>query len=84
MRATLPISSILVAASDRAKDIFEITFQNAEAIWRDCNWPRYVGFTSKHSDIYGFVSLAAKSNCEWRERVGDYIDCLPIMSVTSC
>jgi hypothetical protein len=68
---------ILVAASDRAKDIFEITFQNAEAIWRDCNWPRYVGFTSKHPNIYGFKSLAAKTDSEWRGRLGDYLDSLP-------
>jgi hypothetical protein len=68
---------ILVAASDRAKDIFEITFQNTETIWRDCNWPRYVGFTSKHPDIFGFKSLAAKADSEWRGRLGDYLDSLP-------
>jgi hypothetical protein len=68
---------ILVAASDRAKDIFEITFQNAETIWRDCNWTRYVGFTSKHPDTLGFKSLAAKTESEWRGRLGDYLDSLP-------
>jgi len=68
---------VLAAASDRAKDIFEITFQNAETIWRDVEWRRYVGFTSKHPDILGFKSLAAKSNAEWRGRVVDYLDGLP-------
>ena len=68
---------ILVAASDRAKDIFEITFQNAETIWRDCDWRRYVGFTSKHPDIHGFTSLAAKADSDWRGRLGDYLDSLP-------
>jgi hypothetical protein len=68
---------ILVAASDRAKDVFEITFQNAEAIWRDCSWTRYVGFTSKHPDLLGFKSLAAKSDADWRGRLGDYLDSLP-------
>ncbi|MGB8631539.1 MAG: hypothetical protein WCD69_19510 [Xanthobacteraceae bacterium] len=68
---------ILVAASDRAKDIFEITFQNADSIWRDVNWRRYVGFTTKHPDILGFKSLSAKSDVDWRGRVGDYLDNLP-------
>lgn len=68
---------ILVAASDRAKDIFEITFQNTDAIWRDVNWRRYVGFTTKHPDILGFKSLSAKSDVDWRGRVGDYLDSLP-------
>jgi hypothetical protein len=68
---------ILVAASDRAKDIFEITFQNADTIWRDVNWRRYVGFTTNHPDILGFKSLSAKSDVEWRGRVGDYLDSLP-------
>jgi hypothetical protein len=69
---------MLVAASDRAKDIFEITFQSAETIWRDCNWPRYVGFTSKHPDILGFKALAAKTDSDWRGRLGDYLDSLPV------
>jgi hypothetical protein len=60
-----------------ARDIFEIVFQNAETIWRDCDWPRFVGFTSKHPDIYGFKVLAAKGPCDWRQAVGDYLDALP-------
>jgi hypothetical protein len=68
---------VLVAASDRAKDIFDITFQNSETIWRECDWPRYVGFTSKHPDAFGFKSLAAKSDADWRGRLADYLDGLP-------
>jgi hypothetical protein len=68
---------VLVSSSDRARDIFEIVFQNAETIWRDCDWPRYVGFTSKHPDIYGFTAVAAKRPSDWRGEVGDYLDGLP-------
>jgi hypothetical protein len=28
----------LVSSSDRGRDIFEIVFQNSEAIWRSCDW----------------------------------------------
>jgi len=75
-----PIASrfcVLVTSSDRGRDIFEIVFQNAETIWRDCNWPRFVGFTSKYPDIYGFKALAAKAPSDWRGEVGDYLDNLP-------
>jgi hypothetical protein len=68
---------VLVTSSDRARDIFEIVYQNAESIWRDCNWPRFVGFTSKHPDLYGFGVLAAKGPFEWRQAVVDYLDALP-------
>lgn len=68
---------VLVAASDRATDVFKITFKNADTIWRDVKWRRYVGFTSKHPDMLGFKSLPARSNAEWRGRVGDYLDDLP-------
>ena len=68
---------VLVTSSDRGRDIFEIVFQNAETIWRDCDWPRFVGFTSKHRDIYGFKALAAKAPSDWRGEVGDYLDSLP-------
>jgi hypothetical protein len=68
---------VLVSSSDRGRDIFEIVFQNAETMWRDCDWPRYVGFTSKHPDIYGFKRLAAKRPSDWRGEVGDYLDALP-------
>jgi hypothetical protein len=64
---------VLVTSSDVARDVFEIVFQNTEAIWRDCDWPRFVGFTSKHPDIYGFKSLAEcickpRSCCSYENR----------------
>jgi hypothetical protein len=68
---------VLVSSSDRGRDIFEIVFQNSEAIWRDCDWPRYVGFTSKHPDMYGFKTITAKKSSHWRGEVGDYLDALP-------
>jgi hypothetical protein len=68
---------VLITSSDRARDIFEIVFQNAETIWRDCDWPRYVGFTNKHPDIYGFTALSVKRPSHWREEVIDYLDALP-------
>jgi len=68
---------VLVASSDRARDIFEITFKNAETIWRGCDWPRYVGFTNRHPDIYGFKALAAKAPSDWRGELGDQLDQLP-------
>src|SRR5262249_53299746 len=68
---------VLVASSDHGRDIFELVFQNAETIWRDCNWPRYVGFTSKHPDIYGFKVLAARNPSDWRGELGNQLDSLP-------
>lgn len=68
---------IFVSSSDRARDVFEIVFQNAESIWRDCDWPRYVGFTSKHPDLYGFTAVAAKQPSDWRGEFGDQLDSLP-------
>lgn len=68
---------VLVSSSDRGRDIFEIVFQSAEAMWSSCNWPRYVGFTSVHPDMYGFKALAAKVSSDWHGEVGDYLDALP-------
>jgi hypothetical protein len=68
---------VFVSSSDRARDIFEIVFQNAQTIWRDCAWPRYVGFTSKHPDMYGFKAVAAKGPSDWRGELGDQIESLP-------
>jgi hypothetical protein len=68
---------LLVTSSDRARDVFEIVFRNAETIWRDCDWPRFVGFTSKWPDIYGFKTLAAKGPSHWRQEVTEYLDGLP-------
>src|SRR5437588_787790 len=68
---------VLVNSSDRARDIFEIVFQNAGTIWRDCDWPRYIGFTSKQPDLYGFKALAAKTPSDWCGELGDHLDSLP-------
>jgi hypothetical protein len=68
---------LLVSSSDRGRDIFEIVFQNSETIWRDCDWPRFVGFTSKHPNMYGFKAIAAKAPSDWRGEVCDYLDALP-------
>jgi len=68
---------VLVSSSDRGRDIFEIVFQNSEKIWRDCDWPRYVGFTSKHPDVYGFTALAAKSPSNWQGELDSQLDSLP-------
>jgi hypothetical protein len=68
---------LFVTSSDRGRDIFEIVFQNAEKMWRDCDWPRYVGFTSKYPDLYGFTALAAKSPSDWQGELGDQLDQLP-------
>jgi len=68
---------VLITSSDSGRDIFETVFQNAETIWRNCDWPRFVGFTSKHRDLYGFKTLAAKGPFEWRKAVVDYLDALP-------
>jgi hypothetical protein len=68
---------VLITSSDSGRDIFETVFQNAETIWRDCDWPRFVGFTTKHPDLYGFKALSAKGPFEWRQAVVDYLDALP-------
>jgi hypothetical protein len=68
---------VLITSSDSGRDIFETVFQNAETIWRNCDWPRFVGFTTKHPDLYGFKALAAKGPFEWRQAVVDYLDALP-------
>ena len=65
---------LFVSSSDRARDVFEIVFQNSEKMWRDCDWPRYVGFTSKHPDMYGFKAIPAKAPSGWREELGDQLD----------
>jgi hypothetical protein len=68
---------VLVTSSDNGRDIFETVFQNSEMIWRNCDWPRFVGFTTTHPDLYGFKALAAKGPFEWRQAVIDYLDALP-------
>jgi hypothetical protein len=68
---------VFVSSSDRARDIFEIVFQNSETMWRNCNWPRYVGFTSTHPDMYGFKAVAATKASDWRGEISDQLDRLP-------
>jgi hypothetical protein len=68
---------VLVSSSDRGRDIFELVFQNADTIWRNCDWPRFVGFTTEHPDLYGFKALAAKAPSDWRGEVSDQLDNLP-------
>jgi hypothetical protein len=68
---------ILVNSSDRARDIFEVVFPNAEEMWRDCAWPRFAGFTSAQPDLYGFTSVAAKGPSDWRGELADQLDALP-------
>jgi hypothetical protein len=68
---------LFISSSDRARDVFEIVFQNSDNIWSNCDWPRYVGFTSKHPDMYGFKAIPAKAPSGWREEFGDQLDCLP-------
>jgi hypothetical protein len=75
-----PISDrfcVLVSSSDCGRDIFEIVFQNSDRIWRECNWPRYAGFTSKYLDLYGFKALAAKTASNWQGELVDHLDSLP-------
>lgn len=68
---------VLVNSSDRARDIFEIVFRNAETMWRDCDWPRFAGFTSMQPDIYGFTSVAACTPSDWRSEFAGQLDSLP-------
>jgi hypothetical protein len=68
---------VFVSSSDRGRDIFEIVFQNAEKMWRDCDWPRYVGFTTKHADVYGCKVVAAKAPSNWQGELVDQLDSLP-------
>ena len=68
---------VFITTSDRALDIFEIVYRNAETIWRDCDWPRYVGLTSAHPDVYGFQVLTAKATGSWRDEMLDQFEQLP-------
>jgi hypothetical protein len=68
---------VLVSSSDHGRDVFEIVFQNAETIWRDCDWPRYVGFTRKRPDTYGFKAVAATKPSNWRGELCDQLNSLP-------
>lgn len=68
---------VLVNSSDRARDVFEIVFQNANKMWTGCDWPRFAGFTSLQADMYGFQSVAARGPSDWRGELGDQLDSLP-------
>ena len=68
---------VLVNSSDRARDIFEIVFRNAEDMWRDCEWPRFAGFTGPQPELYGFRSVAAKGPSDWRGELAAQLDALP-------
>jgi hypothetical protein len=68
---------VLVSSSDRGRDIFEIVFQNSDAIWKNCRWRRYVGFTSAHAGSYGFEALAARVPSNWQGELVDHLDALP-------
>jgi hypothetical protein len=68
---------VFVTTSDRALDIFKIVYRNAESIWRYCDWPRYVGLTTDHPDLYGFKVLTAKGPGGWREEMLDQFEQLP-------
>jgi hypothetical protein len=68
---------VLVNSSDRARDIFEIVFRDAEKIWARCDWPRFAGFTSAQPDLYGFRSVATRGPSDWRCEFADQLDALP-------
>lgn len=68
---------VLVNSSDRGRDIFEIVFRNAETMWRNCDWPRFVGSTSAQPDMYGFQSVAARGASDWRSELASQLDALP-------
>lgn len=68
---------VLVSSSDRGRDIFEIVFQNSDAIWENCHWRRYVGFSSIHPGMYGFEALAARAPSNWQGELVDHLDALP-------
>ncbi len=67
---------VLVASSDGRKDIFDVCFAHSERIWKDCDWPRYVGLTHAWPDQHGFKVVRSRQ-VEWRKAVADYVDALP-------
>jgi hypothetical protein len=68
---------VFITTSDRALDIFEIVYRNAETIWRDCDWPRYVGLTTARPNLYGFKVLTAKAAGSWQDEMLDQFEHLP-------
>lgn len=68
---------VLVNSSDQARDIFEIVYANSDTIWRGCDWPRFVGFTTPSPNLYGFSTVATNGTGGWREQLGAQLDQLP-------
>ncbi len=69
---------VLVASSDSRKDIFDVCFANADRIWADCDWPKYVGLNSAPVERRSnFQVLIAPATDNWCEQVKRYIDLLP-------
>ncbi len=69
---------VLVASSDSRKDIFDICFANAPRIWADCDWPRYVSFTTFQPDQCGFSTIAhGIDDGRWCDAVADAVNSLP-------
>ncbi len=68
---------VLVASSDSRKDIFDICFANADRIWKDCDWPRYVGFNGPVVPQPDFRVLIAPATDDWCLQVKRYVDLLP-------
>ena len=70
---------VLVASSDSRKDIFDICFANADRIWADCDWPKYVGLNSPPVEGRSNfkVLIAPSAGEDWCLQVRRYIDLLP-------
>lgn len=71
---------VLVTSSDDRKDIFDTCFAHSERIWKDCDWPRYVGFTTKdnQSEQYGFKVIESRLiTRNWCQSVAAHIEELP-------
>ena len=66
-----------MSSSDRTKDVFEIVFCDSQRIWSDCSWPKYVGFTTKSDDQFGFTAISSDRESTWREELSDQIERLP-------
>jgi hypothetical protein len=67
---------VLVASSDSRRDIFDICFANADRIWADCDWPKYVGVNSV-TGRQNFQELVAPVADGWCEQVIRYVNLLP-------
>lgn len=69
---------VLVASSDKGRDIFETCFRHADLTWGRFDWPRYVGFTTGcYYGFKGFWALAATKPSTWQGELRDQLDQLP-------